>query len=72
VLLTSVTDGSEWSALRVDPFTSDVRTTGTNWIGGWVGPRAGPDAVEKRKIPLLLLPGIETRSSSPQPSHYLP
>jgi len=24
---------------------------GTHWIGGWVGPRAVLDAVEKRKIP---------------------
>jgi hypothetical protein len=23
---------------------------GTHWIGGWVGPRAGLDAVVKRKI----------------------
>jgi hypothetical protein len=31
--------------------------SGTNWIISWVGPRAGQDAVEKRKIfPLL---GIE-------------
>jgi hypothetical protein len=26
------------------------RTPGTHWIGGWVGPRAGLDAMEKRKI----------------------
>jgi hypothetical protein len=24
---------------------------GTQWIGGWVGPKAVPDAVMKRKIP---------------------
>jgi hypothetical protein len=24
---------------------------GTHWIGGWVDPRAGLDAVAKRKIP---------------------
>jgi hypothetical protein len=24
---------------------------GTHWIGGWVGPRAGLDAMVKRKIP---------------------
>jgi hypothetical protein len=29
------------------------RTPGTNWIGGWVGPRAGLDKVSKRKIPNL-------------------
>jgi hypothetical protein len=25
------------------------RAVGTHWIGGWVGPKAGQDAVEKRK-----------------------
>jgi hypothetical protein len=30
---------------------------GTYWIGGWVGPRAGQDAMEKRKF--LSLPGLE-------------
>jgi hypothetical protein len=29
----------------------------THWIGGWVGPRAGLDAVEKRRV--LPLRGIE-------------
>jgi hypothetical protein len=31
-----------------------------HWIGGWVGPKAGLEAVERRKI----LPGIEPRPSS--------
>jgi hypothetical protein len=31
----------------------------THWLGGWMGPRAGLDDVEKRK--LLLLPGLELR-----------
>jgi hypothetical protein len=34
--------------------------SGTHWIGEWVGPIAGMDAVEKKRI--LPLPGIE-----PQP-----
>jgi hypothetical protein len=34
---------------------------GTYWRGGWEGPRAGLDVVERRKI--LLLPGIEPRAS---------
>jgi hypothetical protein len=28
----------------------EVRATGTHWIGGWVGPRAGLDEVEKKKF----------------------
>jgi len=38
--LTSALEGGKWSALRPG------RAPGTNWIGGWVGPRAGLDAVE--------------------------
>jgi rubredoxin len=43
------------------------RAAGTHWIQGWMGPRAGLDAVVKRKIPS---PCQESnpRSSSPQPS----
>jgi hypothetical protein len=33
------------------------RAPGTHWVGGWVGPRAGLDNVEKRK--LLTLPRLE-------------
>jgi hypothetical protein len=44
--LTSALDRDEWSASRTGSFAP-----GTHWIGGvWVGPRAGLDAVEKRKI----------------------
>jgi hypothetical protein len=39
----------------------------THWIGGWVGPRAGLDAVMKRKIPNPCR-DLNTRSSSPYPS----
>jgi len=35
-----------------------------HWIGGWVEPKAGLDAVVKRKIPSLPLPRFEPRSSS--------
>jgi hypothetical protein len=44
-------DRDEWSASRPGRFTPREGTPVTNWIGGWVGPRAGLDAVVKRKIP---------------------
>jgi hypothetical protein len=31
-------------------FTSGETAHGTHWIGGWVGPRAGLDIMEKGKI----------------------
>jgi hypothetical protein len=32
-------------------FTPRERTLDTHWIGGWVGPVAGLDAVVKKKFP---------------------
>jgi hypothetical protein len=49
--LTSALDGGEWSASRLGRFTPRERAPGTHWIEGWVGPRAVPDMVVKRKIP---------------------
>jgi hypothetical protein len=43
--LTSALDGGEWSASRPRRFTLEERTNGTHWTGGWVGPKAGFDAV---------------------------
>jgi hypothetical protein len=48
--LTSALDGGEWSASSHCLFIPEERAPGTHWIGGWVGPRAGLDAVETRKI----------------------
>jgi hypothetical protein len=48
--LTSALDGSEWSASRSGIFTPKEIAPGTQWIGGWVGPRTGLDAVVKRRI----------------------
>jgi hypothetical protein len=60
--LTSALDGGEWSDSRLGRFTSRVRATGTHWIGGWVGPRDGLEAVVKRKIPS---PGRDSNSDHP-------
>jgi len=48
--LTSALDKGEWSASRPGRFTSRERAPGTHWIGGWVDPRAGLDAVKKSFI----------------------
>jgi hypothetical protein len=41
--------------------TPGKRVHGTRWVGDWVGPRAGLDAVE---INLFLVPRINPRTSS--------
>jgi hypothetical protein len=58
--LTSAQDGQLHAPSALLP---GKKAHGTHWIGGWVGPREGWDAVEYRKIfPLL---GIEHRPSIP-------
>jgi hypothetical protein len=70
VILTSPLAGDEWSASRPCRFTPRERARGIHWIGGWVGPRAGLDDVEKRKF--LTLPGLEYRPlGCPIPSQSL-
>jgi hypothetical protein len=59
IFLNSALARSEWSASRPCRFTPTEKAPYTNWIGGWVGPRAGLDDVEKRKF--LTLPGLELR-----------
>jgi hypothetical protein len=51
IFFTSALNGGEWSASRPGSFNPRERAPGTHWIGGWVGPRAGLDAVVERKIP---------------------
>jgi hypothetical protein len=48
--LTSTLDGDEWSASRTGRFTLRERAPSIHWIGGWIGPRAGLNAVVKRRI----------------------
>jgi hypothetical protein len=61
VFLTSALVGGEWSASCTCHFTPGKRTLSAHWIGGWVGPRAGLDAVEKRNF--LTLQGHELAPS---------
>jgi hypothetical protein len=49
--LTSALNGGEWSASCPGRFNPREGDPGTHWIGGWVGPRAGLDAMVKIKIP---------------------
>jgi hypothetical protein len=52
-------------ALAALPPPPRKRAPGTHWIGGWVGSRASPDDVERRKI--LLLAELELDLSTVQP-----
>jgi len=49
-------NGGEWSASPCGSFTPGERAPATPWIGGWVDPRAGLDAVKRNTLPM---PGIE-------------
>jgi hypothetical protein len=47
IFLTSALVEGECSASQSCRFTPTETAPGTHWIGGWVGPRAGLDDVEK-------------------------
>jgi hypothetical protein len=64
--LTSALDGCEWSASGPGEIAP-----GTHWIGGWVGPRVGLDAVEKRKTePIFMKLGMYIRAPKPISTAY--
>jgi hypothetical protein len=66
IFLTLALVGGEWSVSRSGRFTPRLRATSNYWIGGWVGPRAILDEVEKRKfLTLRYLSVIQ-----PVASHY--
>jgi hypothetical protein len=50
-ILTTALDVGEWSASRPGLFNPWQRDHVIHWIGGWVGPSTGLDAVAKRNIP---------------------
>jgi hypothetical protein len=54
--LTLIIDGGEWSASCSCHITTSETVPDTHCIGGWVGPRARRDIVEKKT--LLPFPGI--------------
>jgi len=39
----------EWSGSRAGRFTLGEQAPVTRWIGGWMGPRIGLDAVAKKR-----------------------
>jgi hypothetical protein len=51
--LTSALDVGDWSASRSNRFAPEEIVPDTNWIGGWVGPRAGLETAIKRKNPII-------------------
>jgi hypothetical protein len=54
--------GTSWRSVvscTPRPLEPQGKSPGTNWIGGWVDPRAGLDDMEKRNF--LTLPGLELR-----------
>jgi hypothetical protein len=66
--LISALVGGEWSASRIFCFTPWETTLDTNWIGGWVGLKAGLDAVEKRTK--FAPSGDRTPAVNPVPRRY--
>jgi hypothetical protein len=68
--LTLALDEGEWSVSRPGRFTRRERAPDTHWIGGWVGLRAGLNAVVRRKVPSPCR-DLNPPSSSPYPSAIL-
>jgi hypothetical protein len=62
IFLTLALVGDEWSASHPSRSTAGSRSPGTNWIGGWVRPRAILNDVERIKI--LTLPGLDLQPLS--------
>jgi hypothetical protein len=46
IFMTSAVDEVKWSASRPCRFTPEERSSVTLWLGGWLGSRAGLDAVQ--------------------------
>jgi hypothetical protein len=57
ILLILALVGAGWSASSPFRFTPGERVPITRWLGGWVGPRAGLDDIEKSEF--CTIPGLE-------------
>jgi hypothetical protein len=53
IFLASAIVGGEWSASCSSRFNPGEKFPSTNWIGGWLGPKAGLDDMDKRKFLIL-------------------
>jgi hypothetical protein len=51
LFLTSALDGGEWLASRPGRFIPREGAPGTHWVGCWMVPRVGLEAVVEREIP---------------------
>jgi hypothetical protein len=67
--LTSALVVGDWSASTPCRFISKERASSTSWVGGWVGPGAGLDDMEKLKF--LALPGPLGRPARNQSLYLL-
>jgi hypothetical protein len=70
IFLTSALVGLKWSASRSGRLNPGERAPDTHWIGGWMGPRASLNDMEKWKF--LPLSGLDSDPLVIQPvaSHY--
>jgi hypothetical protein len=62
-------DGGQLSVSLTGRFTSGETAPVTHWIGGWVGPTAGLDAMEKEKY--LTPAGNRTTAVQPVARRYI-
>jgi hypothetical protein len=66
--LASALDGAQWQASRPSRFTPAENAPSAHLIRDWVGPRAGLDATEKKK---MTCPCRESKPGSPARSNSL-
>jgi hypothetical protein len=66
--LTSAINGGEQLVSRPDRVSPGEKAPNSHWIGSWVTPRDGLDAMAKRKTTVPA--GSRSPSSSLYPSHY--